>query len=438
MTLKPFHIESFLADKRDGLAHSDDAIRAFIEALTIGKVSQAQAGAWLMAAYLKGLDTREGAALTRAMADSGTHLDWSDLKGEAVLVDKHSSGGVGDKTTLVVAPIVAACGVPVMKLSGRGLGHTGGTLDKLESMPGLTTTLDRAQMHRQIEDIGLVIGAASEALAPADALLYQYRHETSTVASPALIAASILSKKLAGGADAFVFDIKVGKGAFMSNLDEAKALAYQMAEICRAAGKPARFLLTAMNEPLGIAVGNYLEMKEAALLLMGHPDDHNFYVLCLELAAEMLVLAKAAAHIDEGRAMARQAVLSGQAYEKLKAMVKAQGGRGNDRWDEESEFTFDYYATRSGYMAAMDAKKIGEAAKLLGAGPVDGRKIDPLAGIVLDKKIGDPIHAAERICQLHYEIGRAAYLDEARALLDEAMEVSDQPVKAESILLDSM
>lgn len=432
-----FHIEAFINHKREGKEHSAEEIQHFINALVSGNVTDAQIGAWLMAVCVQGLNQNETIALSEAMVSSGDILNWSALDLALPLVDKHSSGGVGDKTTLIIAPILAACGIPMMKLSGRGLGHTGGTLDKLESIPGCQTVHSQEKIIQQVRDIGIYIGAASKHLAPADKILYEKRHETATVNQISLIASSIMSKKIAGGADCFVFDIKVGQGAFLKSLSEAKELAKTMKIIADHAYKKTKFIFSTMNEPLGTAVGNYLELKEVAMLLQGQPDDRNLYELSLELAAEMLSVSRDIS-LEEARDLSKQAILSGDAYQAFKNMLSAQGGTVDDLWADESEFTFDYYAMTSGYIKAINAENIGKAAKVLGAGSIDGKPIERLAGIVLDKKIGDKIFGAERICQLHYEITRAPYLDEARALLDAAIEIQAEPIQPENIIIDKM
>jgi len=314
-----------IAAKRDGCALADDDLRALVDAYTRGDVPDYQMSAFLMAAFLNGLSEDETAALTDAMLHSGDVLDLSDLPGAKV--DKHSTGGVGDKVSLLLAPIVASCGVPVPMISGRGLGHTGGTLDKLESIPGLRTDLSVAEYKRQLADLGLVMIGQTDEIAPADGKLYALRDVTATVESIPLIAGSIMSKKLAEGIDALVLDVKCGRGAFMKTEPEARRLAETLADVGERAGTPTVALLTRMEAPLGRAAGNWPEVAESVRGLQNDPDGIGDVMdVTLALAGEMLARGGAAAGAEAGREQAAEAVRSGAAFEKLLEMVDAQGG----------------------------------------------------------------------------------------------------------------
>jgi len=404
-----------ISKKKRGEALTDTEIRWVIGEYSKGEIPDFQMSALLMAVYFRGMTAIETAALTMAMVDSGERVDLSPLKPSpnCIMVDKHSTGGVGDKTTLVVAPIVAACGVPVAKMSGRGLGHTGGTIDKLEAIPGLRTNLSGAEFSSIVKKVGLCIAGQSANLAPADKSLYALRDVTATVDSIPLIAASIMSKKIAAGADAILLDVKTGSGAFMKNPADARALAQAMVDIGKSCGRQTTAIITDMSAPLGRAIGNSLEIIEVTQLLsstsscsamLSKPDTisavpENLRLLCEELATEMLVLAKKG-DADKCRSLVREAISSGRALEKLADMVEAQGG---DRsyienpkkfYAQQATFVTEIAAPHGGYISVTDAEKIGLAAMALGAGrakPDD--KIDPAAGIILNFEPGDYVNA---------------------------------------------
>ncbi|MDX1420664.1 MAG: thymidine phosphorylase [Rubricoccaceae bacterium] len=389
-----------ILQKRDGEALDPDDVSALVAAYTAGAVPDYQMAAFLMAAFLRGLDEAEAAALTRAMLHSGEVLDLSDLPGTKV--DKHSTGGVGDKVSLLLAPLVAACGVPVPMISGRGLGHTGGTLDKLEAIPGFDVNLSVEQYRRQLERIGVVMIGQTAEIAPADKKLYALRDVTGTVESIPLIAASIMSKKLAEGIDALVLDVKSGRGAFMKREADARRLAETLVGIGREFGKPTVALLTAMDAPLGRAIGNWPETAEATRVLRGEtpaggpvPD---LLEVTLALAGEMLCLGGVAGSPDEGRQRAQHALDAGLAFETWVELVDAQGGDLAVLDDPDArEGSAPVAEIRApddaeGYVTEIDALALGWASVALGAGR--RRKedaVDPVAGFVLNKTVGDAV-----------------------------------------------
>ena len=385
-----------LAHKRDGAELSRAEIDRVIEGATTGTIPDYQLAALLMAIFCRGLSPRETADLTLAMVASGAEVDLSSLPGPTV--DKHSTGGVGDKTTLVLGPLLAAAGLTVAKMSGRGLGHTGGTLDKLESIPGMRTDLGPVRMIEQARAIGLAVVAQSSELAPADGVLYALRDVTATVESIPLIASSIMSKKLAAGAQSIVLDVKTGAGAFMRAPDDAFALAHAMVEIGSRAGRRMVAVITGMEQPLGLAVGNALEVAEALETLRGGgPDDLRR--LCLILGGELLVLAGQDSDPDAGAARLAALLDDGSALERFRRFVAAQGGdpRVADAPDEllpRAPLSLDLPSPSAGYVAAIDALAIGEAARQLGAGRQrKGDPIDPAAGLILRAKVGDYLAA---------------------------------------------
>jgi len=358
-----------IAKTRDRQELTREEIDFFIQGYTRDEIPDYQAAAWAMAVMLNGLSDRETTDLTLAMAASGEQLDLSQVVPMAV--DKHSTCGVGDKTTLVVEPAVAACGLPVGKMSGRGLGFSGGTLDKLEAIPGYRTDLSTAEFIAQLQETGLVLTGQSADLAPADGKLYALRDVTATVPSIPLIASSVMSKKIAAGAQAIVLDVKVGLGAFMQTLEEARSLARLLTSIARLANRKAVALLSDMNQPLGHAVGNALETREAIQTLHGGgPQDFREH--CLVVAGHMLALGGKAAHEKEGREMARQAIDSGSAWEKFRVLVRAQGGDVEAVDDPDrlpaAPIQVDVPAPRGGYLRQIHARMVGETAVLLGGG----------------------------------------------------------------------
>ncbi len=389
--------------KRDGEALTDTEIREFIDGYVNGKVADYQAAALCMAIYFRGMDVRETTALTLAIRDSGEKLDFSNIKG--IRVDKHSTGGVGDKTSLVIAPIVAACGIKVAKMSGRGLGHTGGTLDKLESIPGLSTSLSPENFERIANETGLAIVGQNKDLAPADKLLYALRDVTATIDSMPLIASSIMGKKLAADDDCILLDVKTGSGAFMKSTEDSIELAKLMVDIGRRAGKRMLALITDMDRPLGNAIGNSLEVLEAIEVLNGKgPSD--LCEICFELATDMLLLTGEHGDRNECMRKAEDAVKSGKALEMLAKMAKAQGGDENVIYYPErfprAPFVHEVKVERDGYIRSVDTEGYGIASLLLGAGRnTMADSIDHTAGILLVKKTGDRVKAGDVLAYLH-------------------------------------
>lgn len=414
--------------KRDQGELTREEIEFFINGFTSGDIPDYQASAFAMAVVLNGMTPRETTDLTLAMAHSGQMLDLSDVVDLAV--DKHSSGGVGDKTTLTVLPIVAACGLPVGKMSGRGLGFSGGTLDKLESIPGYRVDLTTEEFKRQLKEKGIVLTGQSLDLAPADGKLYSLRDVTGTVQSIPLIASSIMCKKLAAGAQAIVLDVKTGLGAFMETLDEARKLASLMTDIGKLAGREVVALLSDMNQPLGCAVGNALEVVEAVETLKGGgPADFREH--CLHVSAYMLLLGKRAKDLEEGRAMAEKSMADGSAFEKFRVLVQAQGGDvsyvDNLSKFPRAKFVEVVKAPRSGFVSQVQARSVGEAAVTLGAGRA--KKSDPVdhaVGFIIHKKVGDKVEAGEPLFTIHAD--EESKLVEARTAVLAAHSFSDDEV----------
>ena len=411
------NLPAFIAAKRDGATHDDADLRAFVRGVADGSVPDEQAAAWLMAVVFRGLNDHETAVLTDAMADSGARLALGDLPHT---VDKHSTGGVGDKTTLVLAPLLATLGATVAKASGRGLGHTGGTIDKLESIPGYRAALDEAAFLAQAREVGVVVAGQSASMAPADGVLYALRDATATVASPPLIAASVMSKKLAGGAASIVLDVKVGRGAFMKDLDAGRDLARRMRAIGAHAGRRVAVVLSSMEQPLGRTVGNALEVREAiATLEGGGPPDLRELVLALArevLAASGLPAdpATVAAPLDDGRAKAT-----------FERWIAAQGG--DLAHDDALALAPDVVtidADRDGVLADLDALAVGRAVRALGGGrAAKGDAVDLGVGVTLAAKVGDPVAAGAPLLTIHHRGGRG--LDAARAALADAVRIDD-------------
>ena len=414
--------------KRDGHSLATDEINWFIESVTAGTAPDYQVSALLMAIVIRGMSRRETVDLTLAMADSGDRLDLSDVVPFAV--DKHSSGGVGDKTTLVVLPVVAACGVPVAKMSGRGLGSSGGTLDKMESIRGWSPDVPLDRFRAQVADIGLVLAGQTAKLAPADGILYALRDVTGTVPSTPLIAGSIMSKKLAAGADGIVLDVKVGSGAFMHTVAEARELAEIMVNIGHDAGRQTVAVLSDMNQPLGVAIGNALEVQEAIETMNGGgPAD--FLAHCRKIAGHMLVLAGKYPSVEAAQAAIDTALNDGSALAKFRAMVVAQGGDG-ELIDQPEKLTRaaiirPVTASRDGYIGAMDTGRIGWSAVHLGAGRLT--KSDPInhaVGMMMPVKIGDKIGAGQPLAEIH--AADEASWAQAAAELTAAISIVDEPV----------
>lgn len=395
--------EELIEHKRDGLEHSAADLTRIISGFTNGEMPDYQMAAWLMAAYLNGLSARETVDMTAAMVRSGRQVDLSSIPG--VKVDKHSTGGVADTTTLVLAPLVAACGVPVAKMSGRGLGHTGGTLDKLESIPGFSVEISADAFVEQVRDVGIAVIAQSPDVDPADKKIYALRDVTATVPSIPLIVGSIISKKIAGGADAILLDVKVGSGAFMKTEADAVALAHELQRVGRELGRDVVCVMSDMDQPLGMAVGNALEVREAIDTLRGS-GPAQLTELCLALGAKMLVMAAVASDEATGLKLCRAALADGSAFEMLKRWVHAQGGDVSFI-DEPSRLALSEHARRvsserSGFVTGFDAEGVGRAAMLLGAGrATQDQAIDLGAGLQLAVRVGDRVEIGDELCTMY-------------------------------------
>lgn len=404
--------------KRDKLDLSREEIEYFVNGIANGEIPDYQVSAWAMAVLLNGMTDQETTDLTLAIANSGEVLDLSGIV--PIEVDKHSTGGVGDKTTLVVEPIVSACGLPVGKMSGRGLGFTGGTLDKIESIPGFRTDLSQEEFIRLLKEEGLVLAGQSGDLAPADGKLYALRDVTGTVQSIALIASSVMSKKIAGGARGIVLDVKVGTGAFMKNLEEARQLSHLMVAIGRLSGRKVVALLSDMNQPLGQAVGNSLEVKEAIATLNGKgPEDFTEH--CLVVAAHMLVIGEKAPDIETGRQMAEEALADGRGLAQLRKLVSNQGGDSayvdNPGLFPTAPVIWDVPSPQDGYLSAVDALTIGEASVQMGAGRSKKEDaIDHRVGIIVHHKVGDRVKKDDVLFTLHANDERSFVLAKAACL----------------------
>ena len=414
--------------KREKEELTGDEIKFFVEGFTRGEIPDYQVTAWAMATLLNGMTARETTDLTLAMAHSGEILDLSSIVD--IAMDKHSTGGVGDKTTLVVLPIVVACGLPVGKMSGRGLGFSGGTLDKMESIPGYRVDLSTDEFKQQLINIGIVLTGQSLDLAPADGKLYALRDVTGTVQSIPLIASSIMSKKIAAGAQAIVLDVKVGLGAFMETLEEARILAALMTDIGKLAGCDVVTLLSDMNQPLGEAVGNSLELIEAIDTLRGHgPADFREH--CLQVSARMLVLGKRATDLDLGRRMAEEAIASGAALEKFRILVHTQGGDESfvDAPEKfpKAKLIEVVKAKRGGSLSRVHARMIGEAAVVLGAGRAKkDDQVDHAVGLIIHHKVGERVEKGEPLFTIH--ANDAAKQAEVRKSVQKAFGWSEKPV----------
>ena len=421
--------------KRADLPLSDKEIRFVIDGYVKGEIPDYQVSALLMTIVFNGMNARELGTLTLAMAQSGNMVDLSNIDG--ITVDKHSTGGVGDKTTLIIAPLVAACGGKVAKMSGRGLGHTGGTIDKMESIPNLKVSLEQDAFIDQVNKIGLAVIGQSEGLAPADKKLYALRDVTGTVDSIPLIASSVMSKKLASGAQAILLDVKVGSGAFMKNIEDARELAKAMVDIGKENGRSVKAILTDMDRPLGHAIGNALEIREVINTLKGHgPEDLTHE--CIIMAAHMLVLS----HICDYEAAlnrVQQALDSGTALERLRLMIEAQGGDSrvidDDRVLTIGKFTYDVTSPQDGYITHMNTERCGIASVMLGAGrTVKDGPIDYSAGIVMHKKTGDAVSMGERIATL-YASDESLFTNAAQTYL-EAITIGNTAPKVVDTILD--
>lgn len=415
--------------KRDKQELSKEEIDFLIQNFTTGEIPDYQMSAWAMAVLLNGMSHQEITNLTMAMAASGDQLDLSEFGGR--VIDKHSTGGVGDKTTLVVAPIVAACGLPVGKMSGRGLGFSGGTIDKLESIPGFRSDLSTEEFIAQLREHGIVLTGQSLDLAPADGKLYALRDVTGTVQSIPLIASSVMSKKIASGADAIALDVKVGRGAFMKDLGEARELAEVMVAIGKLSGRRVIAVLSQMDQPLGIAVGNALELKEAIDMLNGHgPED--FHAHCIDFSAYMLILGHAVADLEAGRRMAQEAIDNGSALIKFKELIEIQNGDvsmvDNPEKLSSANFVIPIVSDAAGWVKVVDAQAVGESSVEIGAGRAKkGDIIDPAVGIMVRVKIGDRIEAGETLFDVH--VADRNSFDKVFEKLKSSVELSEEPVE---------
>ena len=418
-----------IVKKRQGQALSAAEIAWMIQAYTEGALPDYQMSAMMMAICFAGMNAEETAALTDAMTHSGTVLDVSSVG--AQVADKHSTGGVADTTTLAVVPIVASCGVTMGKMSGRGLGHTGGTLDKLEAISGFSVDVAPQRFLALLRENGLAIVGQNEALAPADKKLYALRDVTGTVDSLPLIASSIMSKKLAAGADIIVLDVKVGSGAFMKTPEDAAALAKTMVEIGVHLGKKTAALITDMNQPLGSCIGNALDVREAIEILQGKHQDSDLFAICKRLSAQLIRLGGKAEEEREAESMVLDAIASGRALQKLATMIQAQGGDARVCQDTSrlpsAERIIPVLSQQAGYIAKMDTQSIGTCAQLLGAGREKlGDKIDPAVGIVMKKRVGDFVRTGDVLAEFH--VNEQNMLQEAMRRFLAAFAYSKKPV----------
>ena len=422
--------------KRDGEELAPEEIEFLVNGYTTGEIPDYQMSSFLMAVFFKGMTDREVSRLTECMLHSGDTVDLSHIPG--VKVDKHSTGGVGDKTSFIVAPLAAAAGVVVPMMSGRALGHTGGTLDKLESIPGFRTDLSTAEFQKQLAELGLCFIGQTDHLAPADRKPYALRDVTSTVESIPLISSSIMSKKLAEGLDALILDVKVGSGAFMKRQVDARHLAAMMVGIGRRMDKKVQALITDMNQPLGYAVGNALEIMEASQTLQ-NAGPADLTKLCLELAARMIHVGKKAPSLDEARRIAEKHLVDGSAYKKFKQVVAAQGGNPQalDKFELLPNATGmrEINSPRAGYVSSIDAEDIGVASNMIGAGR-DKKEdaIDPAVGIILEVKTGEKVDAGSVLCRLYYT--KDDRVDEAADMVEDAFRISSQKPDERELILE--
>lgn len=422
-----------IAKKRNGGALTKEEIEYMITSYVSGEIPDYQMSAFLMAVYFRGMTEEETTAMTMAVAHSGDMVDLSAIEG--IKVDKHSTGGVGDKTTLIIAPIVAACGVKVAKMSGRGLGHTGGTVDKMESIPGMNTSLSREEFFAAVNKTGLSVVGQSGNMTPADKKLYALRDVTATVDSIPLIAVSIMGKKLAAGSDCILLDVKTGSGAFMKTVEDSIALAKEMVSIGENAGKSTVALITDMDIPLGNNIGNSLEVKEAVATLKGMgPADLT--EVCINLAGNMLFLAKKGT-LEECKKMAKARIDDGTALERLAAMVEAQGGDPSYIFDtdkfDEAAFSFEVKATKSGYITHMDTEGCGIASAMLGAGrETKESEIDYAAGIILTAKVGDYVEEGQTLAVMY--ANKEELFDAAAKRYHNSITISKEKSKEEPLI----
>lgn len=419
--------------KRDGLELSTEEIGFIISGYTNGEIADYQMSAFLMAIYFQNMTERERADLTLAMANSGDQIDLSAIDG--IKVDKHSTGGVGDTTTLVLGPLVAACGVPVAKMSGRGLGHTGGTIDKLEAIEGFHVELSTEDFIKQVNDIKLAVIGQSGNLTPADKKLYALRDVTGTVNSIPLIASSIMSKKIAAGADAIVLDVKIGEGAFMKTTEDAQELAHAMVGIGNSTGRKTMAIISDMSQPLGYAIGNALEVKEAIETLQGKgPEDLT--ELCMVLGSQMVVVGGKAETLEEAREMLKTVIENGKALQIMKQFIESQGGNPAVVDDvsllPQAKFIQDIPSEKEGYISFMEADEIGTAAMILGAGRATKEsEIDLAVGLVLHKKVGDFVKKGEAIATVY---SNTENLAECIKVLYNSIEYTSEPVEKTQLI----
>lgn len=421
--------------KRDGRELSTEEIQFLIKGYTEGQIPDYQMSAFTMAIFFQGMTEKEQADLTIAMVESGEQIDLSKIEG--IKVDKHSTGGVGDTTTLVVGPLVAAVGVPVAKMSGRGLGHTGGTIDKLESIKGFHVELENEQFIQLVNQNKLAIIGQSGQLTPADKKLYALRDVTGTVNSIPLIASSIMSKKMAAGADAIVLDVKTGAGAFMKSLEDSRKLAQAMVRIGAKTGRKTIAIISDMSQPLGFAIGNALEVKEAIETLKGKgPQDLT--ELCLALGSQMVYLAQKASSVKEARQMLERALQDGSALEKLKTFIKSQGGDASVVDDTkklpQAAFRIELEAKKGGYISEIVADQVGNAAMLLGAGRATKDSIIDLSvGLVLRKKMGDYVQIGESLVTIY---SSSPQVEDVKKILEENIKISTEKVVVPPLIYD--
>jgi pyrimidine-nucleoside phosphorylase len=422
--------------KRDAEELSAEEIEYLVDGYTRGDIPDYQISAFLMAVYFSGMSDREVSALTESMTSSGSLVDLSSIPG--VKVDKHSTGGVGDKTSLIASPIAAAAGVVVPTIAGRGLGHTGGTLDKLESIPGFRTDLSIEEFLLQLAEHKLAFIGQTPEVAPADGKLYAVRDATATVESIPLIASSIMAKKLAVGLDALVLDVKVGAGAFMKKQVDARRLAQMMVGIGRRLDKRIQALITDMSQPLGYAIGNALEVMEVSQTLQ-NAGPADLTRLSLELAARMIFLGKVTPSLDEAREAAQARLLDGSGYQKFKDVIAAQSGNPQvlDRFDLLPNATGaqEITTSRGGYVSAIDAELIGQASSMVGAGRnTKEDSIDPAVGVILEVKVGHKIEPDSILCRIYYTTDE--HVAEAAELVEDAFRISQQPVEERDLILE--
>ncbi len=435
------HVQEILEKKRDQIKLTQEEIRYFVDGYTQHKFPDYQASAFLMAVFLNGMDIDETTWLTDAMLHSGIVVDLSEIKG--IKVDKHSTGGVGDKTSLIVAPICAALGVPVPMISGRGLAHSGGTLDKLESIPGFDVNLNLDQYRNLIKKTGLCLIGQTEEIAPADKKIYALRDVTCTVENKSLISASIMSKKLAEGIDALVLDVKTGSGAFMKSQQDSEELAKMLISIGKKMGKQITALITDMSQPLGTHIGNSLEIIESVQVLKNDnlPIQNDLRVLSIELAAHMIRLGGKAKELEQARSLANQVILDGSAFEKLKEIVNKQDGNEKALDDfsllPQAKCNRSIKAKEDGFVKNLDALKIGKGSVLIGCGRMTMEsKIDHSVGIILKKKVGDHVKKDDTVMDIFYNDPKS--LEKAILYFDQSIEISKNKVEPPTLIIKTM